>query len=54
MDFTLTNNKGKEIEFRFIASGAPYGLSAINKGESSLGDFKQGFFKWFYSWTMVQ
>ena len=32
MNFTLTNNKGKEIEFRFIATGAPYGLSAINKG----------------------
>jgi hypothetical protein len=33
MDFTLTNHKGKEIAFRFVATGAPYGLSAINKGE---------------------
>ena len=32
MNFTMKNNKGKEIEFRFIATGAPYGLSAINKG----------------------
>ncbi len=32
MDFTLTNHKGKEIQFRFVATGAPYGLSAINKG----------------------
>jgi hypothetical protein len=32
-NFTVTNNKGKEIEFRFIATGAPYGLSAINKGK---------------------
>ena len=29
-NFTVTNEKGKEIEFRFIAIGAPYGLSAIN------------------------
>ena len=36
MDFTLTNNKGKEIEFRFIAIGAPYGLSAINDGDHPL------------------
>lgn len=35
-NFTLTNNKGKEIEFRFIAIGAPYGLGAINKGEHPL------------------
>jgi hypothetical protein len=33
MDFTLTNHKGKEIQFRFVATGAPYGLSAINKGK---------------------
>jgi hypothetical protein len=35
-NFTLTNHKGKEIEFRFIAKGAPYGLGAINKGEHPL------------------
>ena len=35
-DFTLTNNNGKTIEFRFIATGAPYGLSAINNSEHPL------------------
>jgi len=35
-NFTLTNNKGKTIEFRFIAIGAPYGLSAINNSEHPL------------------
>ena len=31
-NFTVTNKNGKEIDFRFIAIGAPYGLSAINDG----------------------
>ena len=35
-NFTVKNNKGKEIEFRFIAIGAPYGLSAINDSEHPL------------------
>jgi hypothetical protein len=35
-NFTVKNNKGKEIEFRFIAIGAPYGLSAINNSEHPL------------------
>lgn len=35
-NFTLTSNTGKEIEFRFIATGAPYGLSAINNSTSPL------------------
>ena len=30
MNFTVKNNKGKEIEFRFIAIGASYGRSATN------------------------
>jgi len=36
MNFTMRNNKGKEIEFRFIAIGAPYGLGAINNGDHPL------------------
>ena len=35
-NFTVTNENGKEIEFRFIAIGAPYGLSAINDGDHPL------------------
>jgi hypothetical protein len=35
-NFTVKNNKGKTIEFRFIAIGAPYGLSAINNSEHPL------------------
>ncbi len=35
-NFTLTNHKGKKIDFRFIAIGAPYGLSAINNSEHPL------------------
>ena len=35
-NFTVKNNNGKEIEFRFIAISAPYGLSAINNGEHPL------------------
>ena len=49
-NFTLTNSKGKEIEFRFIASGASYGRGATNKTsmplwEVSSGDFILG--QWF-------
>ena len=29
-NFTVTNKNEKEIEFRFIAIGAPYGRSATN------------------------
>jgi hypothetical protein len=35
-NFTVTNENGKTIEFRFIAIGAPYGLSAINNSEHPL------------------
>ena len=35
-NFTVTNENGKEIEFRFIAIGAPYGLGAINDSEHPL------------------
>jgi hypothetical protein len=35
-NFTVTNENGKEIEFCFIAIGAPYGLGAINNGEHPL------------------
>jgi hypothetical protein len=36
MNFTVRNNKGKEIEFRFIAIGGTYGLGAINNGDHPL------------------
>lgn len=36
MNFTVRNNKGKEIEFRFIAIGGTYGLSAINDSDHPL------------------
>jgi hypothetical protein len=35
-NFTVKNNKGKEIEFCFIAIGSSYGRSAINNGEHPL------------------
>ena len=35
-NFTMKNNKGKTIEFRFIAIGAPYGRSAINDSDHPL------------------
>jgi len=41
MNFTMRNNKGKEIEFRFIAIGAPYGLGAINNGDHPLWEIAE-------------
>lgn len=50
MDFTLTNKNSKAIEFRFIASGAPFGRGAINQTSKPLWEIVSNDFilgQWF-------